>query len=142
MAKGKKTVIKTIKRIDDKIISINDKEYILLEKCDDVESAITMKISSNGNRILRFEDEKKMIKIDVKREIEIVKYTIVNAERAKKFNKGYNKTILTNEDGRKVIDTAYSYSNAKEIIASYYDKKSPNYDSIAGKSTFYLSEEI
>ena len=59
MAKGKKTIIKEIKKLDDEILLINGKEYVIVEDTTDIETATTMKISSNGNRILRFEDEKK-----------------------------------------------------------------------------------
>ena len=74
MAKGKKTIIKEIKKLDDEILLINGKEYVIVEDTENIETATTMKISSNGNRILRFEDEKKKATIDVKRDIEIVKY--------------------------------------------------------------------
>ena len=59
MAKGKKTLIKEIKKLDDDILLINGKEYVIVEDTENIETATTMKISSNGNRILRFEDEKK-----------------------------------------------------------------------------------
>ena len=68
MAKGKKTIIKEIKKIDDEILLINGKEYVIVEDTENIETATTMKISSNGNRILRFEDEKKKATIDVKRD--------------------------------------------------------------------------
>ena len=58
MAKGKKTIIKEIKKLDDEILLINGKEYVIVEDTENIETATTMKISSNGNRILRFEDEK------------------------------------------------------------------------------------
>ena len=75
MAKGKKTSIKEIKLLKNDEILINGKEYVILETCEDILSAKTMKISSNGNRILRFDDEKKKARIDVKREIDIIKCT-------------------------------------------------------------------
>ena len=56
MAKGKKTIIKEIKKLDDEILLINGKEYVIVEDTVDIETAITMKISSNGNRILRYWD--------------------------------------------------------------------------------------
>ena len=87
MAKGKKTIIKEIKKLDDEILLINGKEYVIVEDTQNIETAITMKISSNGNRILRFEDEKKKATIDVKRDIEIVKYTFRDSSVAKKFAK-------------------------------------------------------
>ncbi len=86
MAKGKKTIIKEIKKIDDEILLINGKEYVIVEDTENIETATTMKISSNGNRILRFEDEKKKATIDVKRDIEIVKYSFKDASVAKKFD--------------------------------------------------------
>ena len=94
MAKGKKTIIKEIKKLDDEILLINGKEYVIVEDTENIETATTMKISSNGNRILRFEDEKKKATIDVKRDIEIVKYSFKDASVAKKFAKGYDKTVL------------------------------------------------
>ncbi len=56
MAKGKKTTIRDIKRISDNIVLVNGKEYVIIEDEKDIEKAIIMKISSLGNRILRFED--------------------------------------------------------------------------------------
>ena len=75
MAKGKKTIIKEIKRISDDIVSVNGAEYVIIEnsKDIDIEKAITMKITSHGNRILRFEDPTKMATIDRKRDINIIK---------------------------------------------------------------------
>ena len=46
MAKGKKTIIKDIKRISEDVISINGAEYIIIEDEKDIETAITMKITS------------------------------------------------------------------------------------------------
>ncbi len=142
MAKGKKTVIKEIIRINDNEISINGKEYILLEKVDNIESATTMKISSNGNRILRFEDESKKARIDVKRNIDIIKITFTDVQRAVKFKKGQDKSLITNKDSKKVIDTASSFSSARDIINTYTIKGGDNYDSLSGKNTFYLYEEV
>lgn len=142
MAKGKKTVIKEIIRINDNEISINGKEYILLEKVDNVESATTMKISSNGNRILRFEDESKKARIDVKRNIDIIKITFTDVQRAVKFKKGQDKSLITAKDSKRVIDTASSFSSARNIINTYTTKGGDNYDSLSGKATFYLYEEV
>ncbi|MFA7083527.1 MAG: hypothetical protein WC141_03220 [Arcobacteraceae bacterium] len=139
MAKGKKVAVKEIKRVNENIVLVNGKEYILLEACEDVESAITMKISSNGNRLLRFKDENKKASLDVKRDIDIVKYTFKNAETAKKFAKTNDKTMLEKEAIKEVIDNANSYSRAKIIIADFTNKKSKNYD--GNEKTFYLSEE-
>lgn len=142
MAKGKKTVIKEIKKLGNDEISINGKEYILLEEVADVESAIAMKISSNGNRILRFEDEKKTVRIDVKRDIDIIKVTITDSQRASKYKKSRDKNFITQQDSKKVITTASSFSNARKIVTSYTDKKGDNYDVLSGKNTFYFFEEV
>ncbi|XPV68772.1 MAG: hypothetical protein ACNI25_15920 [Halarcobacter sp.] len=140
MAKGKKVAIKEIKSLEDNDILINGKEYILLEECEDIQSAKFMKISSNGNRILRFEDENKIAKIDVKRDIDIVKYTFKDPQKAEKFAKSNDKGFLAKEASKEVIGNANSYTKAKEILANYKNKKSVNYD--ANPNTFYLSEEI
>jgi len=142
MAKGKKTVIKDIKRISDNIVSINDKEYIIIEDTKDIETAITMKISSHGNRILRFEDLSKKATIDVKRDINIIKYTITDTHRASRFRKTLEKSIITPSDKKDIINTANSYIKAREIVDSFKKKDGVNYDRESGKSTFYISEEI
>ena len=141
MAKGKKTVIKEIKKIDDEILLINGKEYVIVEDTVDIETAITMKISSNGNRILRFEDEKKKATIDVKRDIEIVKYSFKDASVAKKFAKGYDKTVITPDDTREEIGNASSFKKARKIINTYISKDGVNFDPKNGKTTFYVTEE-
>ena len=141
MPKGKKTIIKEIKLLGEDEISINGKEYIILENTQNIEEAKTMKISSNGNRILRFEDEKKKATLDVKRDIDIVKYTINDEERAKKFSKGNDKSIITNDDKKEIISTVHSFIKARKIVSIYYDKESVDYDRDIGKSTFYLLEE-
>ncbi len=140
MAKGKKVAVKEIKRLEDNVVLVNGKEYILLEECEEVESAILMKISSNGNRLLRFTDETKIANLDVKRDIDIVKYTFKNADMAKKFAKTYDKTMLPKEATKEVIGNANSYSQAKSMISNFTNKKSENYD--GNEKTFYLSEEI
>lgn len=142
MAKGKKTLIKEIKKLDDDVVLINGKEYVILESTENIETATTMKISSNGNRILRFEDQNKKATIDVKRNIEVVKYTFKDPSNAKKFSKGYDKGFLTKDDKREILKTASSYINARKIINTFLDKKSPTYDSQNLKTTFYLSEEV
>jgi hypothetical protein len=142
MAKGKKTLIKEIKKLNDEILLINGKEYVILEDTADIETATTMKISSNGNRILRFEDESKKARIDVKRDIHIVKYTFKDEANAKKFAKTYDKKLLTKDDKKEVIGNAPSFLNAKKIINTYTQKEGENYDSKNGKTTFYLNEEI
>jgi len=141
MAKGKKTIIKEIKLLEDDVISINGKEYIILEEIDDIETATMMKISSNGNRILRFKDENKKARIDVKREINIVKYTINDLERAKLFQKGNDKSNLNDADKRVVIAQAFSYIKARAIVSQFGDKESPKYNPEIGKTVFYLLEE-
>ena len=141
MAKGKKTIIKEIKKIDDEILLINGKEYVIVEDTENIETATTMKISSNGNRILRFEDEKKKATIDVKRDIEIVKYSFKDASVAKKFAKGYDKTVITPDDTREEIGNASSFVKARKIINTYISKKGENFDPKNGKTTFYVTEE-
>ena len=141
MAKGKKTIIKEIKKIDDEILLINGKEYVIVEDTENIETATTMKISSNGNRILRFEDEKKKATIDVKRDIEIVKYSFKDASVAKKFAKGYDKTVITPDDKREEIANASSFKKARKIINTYISKDGVNFDPKNGKTTFYVTEE-
>ena len=141
MAKGKKTIIKEIKKIDDEILLINGKEYVIVEDTENIETAKTMKISSNGNRILRFEDEKKKATIDVKRDIDIVKYSFVDASNAKKFAKGYDKTVITPDDTREEIGNASSFKKARKIINTYISKDGVNFDPKNGKTTFYVTEE-
>lgn len=141
MAKGKKTIIKEIKKLDDEILLINGKEYVIVEDTENIETATTMKISSNGNRILRFEDEKKKATIDVKRDIEIVKYSFKDASVAKKFAKGYDKTVITPDDTREEIGNASSFVKARKIINTYISKKGENFDPKNGKTTFYVTEE-
>ena len=141
MAKGKKTIIKEIKKLDDEILLINGKEYVIVEDTPNIETATTMKISSNGNRILRFEDEKKKATIDVKRDIEIVKYSFKDPSVAKKFAKGYDKTVITPDDKREEIGTASSFVKARKIINTYISKDGVNYDPKNGKTTFYVTEE-
>lgn len=142
MAKGKKTLIKEIKLLSEDEILINGKSYIILENTEDILSAKTMKISSNGNRILRFDDEKKKARLDVKRDIDIVKITINEEERAKKFSKGNDKTLITTADKKEVIETASSFIKARAIASEFGNKESVNYDKEIGKSTFYLIEEM
>ncbi|MFA7092303.1 MAG: hypothetical protein WC149_10665 [Arcobacteraceae bacterium] len=141
MAKGKKTIIKEIKKLDDEILLINGKEYVIVEDTPNIETATTMKISSNGNRILRFEDEKKKATIDVKRDIEIVKYSFKDPSVAKKFAKGYDKTVITPDDKREEIGTASSFVKARKIINTYISKDGVNFDPKNGKTTFYVTEE-
>ena len=142
MAKGKKTSIKEIKKINDEIMLINGKEYVIVEDTANIETATTMKISSNGNRLLRFEDENKKARIDVKRDINIVKYTFKNEENAKKFAKAYDKSLITRDDKKETIGKAASFINAKKIINTYTLKEGANFDAQNGKTTFYLNEEI
>jgi hypothetical protein len=141
MAKGKKTVIKEIKLLNDDEILINGKEYVILESTSDITTAKTMKISSNGNRLLRFDDDKKKARIDVKREIDIVKYTFTDIKRAKQFSKGNDKSIFTEKDKKDVVATATSFIKARAIVSLYSDKDSVNFDPHLGKTTFYIFEE-
>jgi len=141
MAKGKKTIIKDIKRISDDVVAINGAEYIIIQDEQDIETAITMKITSHGNRILRFEDTKKMATIDRKRDINIVKYTILDKHRATRFRKSLEISILTQEDKKTIITNATSHIKAREILESYKKKDGVNYDKQSGFTTFYISEE-
>ena len=141
MAKGKKTAIKEIKLLKNDEILINGKEYVILETTEDIETAITMKISSNGNRILRFEDEKKKARIDVKKDIDIIKVTFKDNERAKKYSKGNNKSFIENNDRKEIVAVASSFIKAREIVADFANKDSANYDKLVGKVTFYFFEE-
>jgi len=141
MPKGKKTTIKEIKLLENDEILINGKEYVILENVDDIESAKTMKISSNGNRILRFDDEKKKATIDVKRDIKIVKVIFKDKHRAKTFSKTNDKKLILNDDQKECVATANSYIKAREILAKLQDKKSENFDKRIGKTVFYLIEE-
>ena len=54
MAKGKKTIIKEIKKIDDEILLINGKEYVIVEDTENIETATTMKTSNEFIRIKSF----------------------------------------------------------------------------------------
>lgn len=141
MAKGKKTVIKEIKLLEDDVISINGKEYVILETTENIETAKTMKISSNGNRILRFEDANKKARIDVKREINVVKYVINDPERAKKFQKGNDKANLNDADKKTIVAQTHSYIKARAIAADFGNKESKNYEPNIGKDVFFLLEE-
>ncbi|WP_419770085.1 MAG: hypothetical protein ACNI3C_12225 [Candidatus Marinarcus sp.] len=140
MAKGKKVAVKEIKKLEESVVLVNGKEYLLLEECANVEEAISMKISSNGNRLLRFKDEKKIAHLDVKREIDIVKYTFKESEAAKKFLKTHEKALLTKGVTKEIIGNTNAYSKAKALIAQYSDKKSEKYD--ANANCVYLFEEI
>ena len=142
MAKGKKTIIKDIKRVSDDVVSINGAEYIIIEDEKDIETAITMKITSHGNRILRFEDTKKMATIDRKRDINIVKYTILDKHRASRFKKSLERSILTQEDKKVILSKESSHIKARAIVDSYKKKDGSNYDKQSGLTTFYIAEEI
>ncbi len=141
MAKGKKTAIKEIKLLDNDEILINGKEYVILETTPDIQTAKTMKISSNGNRILRFDDEKKKARIDVKRSIDIVKCTFRDQERAKMFSKKHDKHLIANDDKKEIIANVNSFVKARAIVADFQDEKSKNYDVKVGKTVFYLLED-
>ena len=142
MAKGKKTVIKEIKKLTDDEVLINGKEYVVLETSADVLTAKTMKISSNGNRILKFEDEKQKATIDVKRDLDIVKYEFKDIDRATKFKKSNNDTsIVRQNDIKEIISSVNCLSKARSIIVSFTTKGDKNFDSKAGVNTFYMFEE-
>lgn len=138
MPKGKKIIIKEIKLLENDEILINGKEYVILETTEDIQTAKTMKISSNGNRILRFEDEKKKATIDVKREIDIIKITFKDKDRAKQFSKKNDKQLILADDKKEIVSTSNSFIKAREILAKLQDKKSENFDKQVGISVFYL----
>ncbi len=142
MAKGKKTAIKEIKRINNEIVLINGKEYVIIEDEKNIEEAITMKISSHGNRILRFEDLRRKATIDVKREIKVIKITFTDSHRASRFKKSYDQSIISLSDKEETIAEASSHIKARKIISNFTFKKSPNYDKQSGKTVFYISQEI
>jgi len=142
MAKGKKTTIRDIKRIDDDTILVNGKEYVIIEDEKDIETATTMKISSHGNRILRFDDLSKKATIDVKRDIRIVKIIFTDSHRASRFKKSHDKSIITSNDKKERIATASSHIKARAIISTYTSKTSDTYDKQFGISTFYVSHEM
>ncbi len=141
MAKGKKTEIKTIKKLSENTIMINTNTYVILEDTPDIQTATTMKVTSHGNRILRFKDEHKKARIDLLRTLTITKFTINDDERAAKFKRGYDLTLLEDADTIETIAEANCYINARSIIDSYTDKKGENYDKRAGVNTFYVSSE-
>ena len=142
MAKGKKTIIKDIKRIDDDIVVVNGKEYVIIEDEKDIQTAITMKISSHGNRILRFEDLSKKATIDVKRDIKIIKVVFTDKHRASRFKKSNDKSIITPNDKKERIGDANSYIKARAIISKFTSKNSDTYDKQSGITTFYISHEV
>lgn len=141
MPKGKKTVIKEIKLLENDEILINGKEYVILETTEDIQTAKSMKISSNGNRILKFDDEKKKARIDVKREIDILKVTFKDVERAKNFSKKNDKKLILDEDSKEIISTANSFVKARSIVSKFQDNKSEDFDKQVGITTFYLFEQ-
>ena len=100
-----------------------------------------MKISSNGNRILRFDDEKKKARIDVKRDVDIIKCTFRDPKRAKMFSEKHDKHLIANDDKKEIIATVNSFIKARAILADFQDKKSENYDAKEGKTVFYLLED-
>lgn len=141
MPKGKKTTIKEIKLLENDEISINGKEYVILESTENIETAKTMKISSNGNRILRFDDEKKKARLDVKRSIDIVKISFRDKEKAKEFSKNNDKKLIAPEDKQEIIAVANSFIKAREIVSKLQDKKSDTFDKKVGITIFYIFEE-
>ena len=142
MAKGKKTSIKEIKRLSDDILLINGKEYVIIEDEKDIEQAITMKISSHGNRILRFDDLKKKATIDLKREIQIIKITFTDQHRASRFKKSYDKSIMSLSDKKEILAKANSHIKARDIVSSFTSKSSATYDKQSGLTTFYITHEV
>lgn len=142
MAKGKKTTIREIKKLSEDIVLVNGKEYVIIEDTDDIESAITMKITSHGNRILRFEDTTKKATIDVKRDINVVKYTFTDKHRASRFKKSQDRSIITPNDKKVLIAKVSSHINARKVISDFTNKDSENYDNQAGVNSFYISQEV
>jgi hypothetical protein len=100
-----------------------------------------MKVNSHGNRILRFAQEDKKARIDLLRPLSITKFTILDDERAAKFKRGYDLTLLEDADLIETIAQANCYHQARSIIDSYTDKKGQHYDKSAGVHTFYVSSE-
>ena len=144
MAKGKKTVIRSIKKISDDIVEINDKQYLVLDDISkiDILKATSMKITSNGNRIVRFDDTKKTIAIDVKRDIQVIKVIFTDMHRASRFKKVQDSSFISDEDKEELIANAPSFIKAREIVSKYRDKKSKLYDNNDGKNHFYITREI
>lgn len=141
MPKGKKTTIKEIKLLENNEILINGKEYVILETTEDIQTAKTMKVSSNGNRILRFDDVNKKARIDLKRSIDILKITFKDPQKAKLFSKNNDRKLISPSDEKEIISTANSFVQARAIVSAYQDKKSEKFDKQAGLNTFYLFEE-
>ena len=82
-----------------------------------------------------------MATIDRKRDIKIVKYTILDKHRASRFKRSLERSILTQEDKKTIIANASSHIKAREIVDSYKKKEGTNYDKLSGVSAFYISEE-
>ena len=144
MAKGKKTIIKDIKLLDDDIIQVNGKEYQIVQSDENINilEANSMKITSKGNRILRFENSNKIVTIDLKRDIQVFKIQFMDNHRASRFKKLHDTSIISHEDKQEIIANTSSYIKAREIIAKYTNKSSPLYDKNSGKNIFYLGKEI
>ena len=143
MAKGKKTTIRSIKKISDDIVEINDKEYLILDDISNIniQEATSMKITSNGNRIIRFDNSKKTVSIDVKRDIDVIKVIFTDMHRASRFKKVQDSSFITDADKEELIAKAPSLIKAREIITKYRDKKSKLYDKNDGKNHFYIARE-
>jgi len=143
MAKGKKTTIRSIKKISDDIVEINDKEYLILDDISNIniQEATSMKITSNGNRIIRFDNSKKTVSIDVKRDIDVIKVIFTDMHRASRFKKVQDSSFITDADKEELIAKAPSLIKAREIISKYRDKKSKLYDKNDGKNHFYIARE-
>lgn len=142
MAKGKKTVIKEIKRVSEDTLLINGSEYVIIEDTKDIETATTMKVTSHGNRILRFDNLEKKATIDLKRDINILRVTIFDKDRAAKFKKSFDRNSLIKQDKIEIIDNTSSHVKARKIVDSYKKKNGENYDKLSGINNFYLTEEI
>jgi len=144
MAKGKKTVIKSISLVSDDVVEINSKQYFILDDIKNINilEATSMKITSHGNRIIRFDNSNKIVNIDVKRDIQIYKITFTDAHRASRFKKVKDSSFISNEDKQELIHTALSFVKARQIVEQYTKKDSPLYDKNSSKTTFYVAKEI
>jgi len=144
MAKGKKTTIRSIKKISDDVVEINDKQYLVLDDISkiNIQEATSMKITSNGNRIIRFDNSKQTVALDVKRDIQVIKVIFADMHRASRFKKVQDSSFISDEDKEEIIATAPSFIKAREIVSKYRDKKSKHYDKNDGKNHFYITREI
>ena len=132
-SEGIEKFIAFIKKIDDEILLINGKEYVIVEDTENIETATTMKISSNGNRILK--DFKVQNEQNFRKEEAENKF----AEESKKFQENVNQTIesLKNEFSGKEKDLIEAYKikieELNQIISNTQPVKQGAYDGIEVK---------